>query len=195
MSPGVKRQGKTPEASILAVNSDDVLNWLDKTLEYLMDIVDAKKILSWTQLREIFTWGYRESPWILHFGIMCCTLEMAAAGDPRFDMERFGIIGRSSPRQCDILIVNGPVSRKLAPRLIRLYEQMPEPKWVIAMGECAISGGPFWESYNIVEGADKIIPVDIYIPGCPVRPEALIDGFLKLRKKLREEKGLTMHVK
>ena len=120
---------------------------------------------------------------------------MAAAGGPRFDMERFGVIGRSSPRQCDILIVNGPISRKLAPRLVRIYEQMPEPKWVIAMGECAISGGPFWESYNVLEGVDKIIPVDIYIPGCPVRPEAMLDGFLKLRKRLGEEKNLKVHVK
>jgi NADH-quinone oxidoreductase subunit B len=195
MSPDGRKGAQTPNPSFFAANSDDILDWLDGTIEYLLDYVQAKKIFKMTPFRDLFTWAYRESPWILHFGIMCCTLEMAAAGGPRFDMERFGVIGRSSPRQCDILLVNGPVSRKLAPRLVRIYEQMPEPKWVIAMGECAISGGPFWESYNVLEGADTIIPVDIYIPGCPVRPEALLDGFLKLRKKLRDEKDLTTHVK
>jgi NADH-quinone oxidoreductase subunit B len=189
----LKRTPKIPKPSILTFKSDDILNWLDDTIEYLLDVVQAKKLIS--PLKNFFTWSYRESPWILHFGIMCCTLEMAAAGGPRFDMERFGVIGRSSPRQCDVIIVNGPVSQKLAPRLIRIYEQMPEPKWVVAMGECSISGGPFWESYNIIEGADKIIPVDIYIPGCPVRPEALLDGFLKLRKKLRNERDFTNIIK
>lgn len=195
MSANSKRKPKNPTTNFLAVSSDDLLGWLDGTLEYLMDYVKARDIFNKTPFRDLFTWAYRESPWILHFGIMCCTLEMAAAGGPRFDMERFGIIGRSSPRQCDVLIINGPISRKLAPRLVRIYEQMPEPKWVLAMGECAISGGPFWESYNVLEGVDRIIPVDIYIPGCPVRPEAMIDGFLKLRKRLSEEKDLKVHVK
>jgi NADH-quinone oxidoreductase subunit B len=186
---------KKSEGNFLALNSEDILDWIDDTIEYLLEYVQGRKILNMTPARDIFTWGYRESPWILHFGIMCCALEMAAAGGPRFDMERFGIISRSSPRQVDVLIINGPVSRKVAPRLVRIYEQMPEPKWVVAMGECAISGGPFWESYNVLEGVDKIIPVDIYIPGCPARPDAMLDGFLKLRKKLRAEKELKAHIK
>ena len=109
---------------------------------------------------------------------------MAAAGAPRFDAERFGVFFRSSPRQCDVLLVNGPISKKFADPIVRLWEQMPEPKWCIAMGECAISGGPYFQSYNILEGVDTIIPVDVYIPGCPPRPEALIDGFGKLREKI-----------
>ena len=191
MSPD--KRPKQPTTSIFAVNSDDLLDWLDGTIEYLADFVQAKKLLK--PIKPLFTWGYRESPWILHFGIMCCTLEMAAAGGPRFDMERFGVIGRSSPRQCDVLIINGPISKKVAPRILRIYSQMPEPKFVLAMGECAISGGPFWETYNVIEGVDKVIPVDVYIPGCPVRPEAMFDGFLKLRAKLRKERDFTVHIK
>jgi NADH-quinone oxidoreductase subunit B len=131
-----------------------------------------------------FNWAQRKSMFPLHLGIKCCALEMAAAGGPRFDAERFSAIFRSSPRQCDVLLVNGPISKKFADPIVRLWEQMPEPKWCIAMGECAISGGPYFQSYNILEGVDTLVPVDIYIPGCPPRPEALIDGFAKLREKI-----------
>jgi NADH-quinone oxidoreductase subunit B len=132
----------------------------------------------------LMNWGQRKSLFPLHLGIKCCALEMAAAGGSRFDAERFGVFFRSTPRQCDVLIVNGPISKKFADPLVRLWEQMPEPKWCIAMGECAISGGPYYQSYNILEGVETIIPVDVYIPGCPPRPEALIDGFAKLRQKI-----------
>jgi NADH-quinone oxidoreductase subunit B len=108
-----------------------------------------------------FNWGQRKSLFPLHLGIKCCALEMAAAGASRFDAERFGVFFRSSPRQCDVLLVNGPISKKFADPITRLWEQMPEPKWCIAMGECAISGGPYFQSYNILEGVDTIIPVDI----------------------------------
>jgi NADH-quinone oxidoreductase subunit B len=115
---------------------------------------------------------------------------MAAASACRWDAERLGLIYRSSPRQCDVLLANGWISQKLRPSLRRLYEQMPEPKWVVAMGECAISGGPWYDAYNVVQGLDTFIPVDIYIPGCPPRPEAMIDGFLKLNRKITaEQKG------
>ena len=123
----------------------------------------------------------------LHLGIMCCAIEMGQASAPDHDIDRLGVVYRSSPRQCDVLIVNGPVCEKLRPKLKTLYEQMPEPKWVIAMGECAISGGPYWDSYSVVAGADTFMPVDVYIPGCPVRPEALMHGFLTLQKKIREK--------
>ncbi len=103
---------------------------------------------------------------------------------PRFDGDRFGVLFRSSPRQSDVLLVNGPISKKFADKIVRLWEQMPEPKYCIAMGECAISGGPYFQSYNILEGVDTVIPVDVYIPGCPPRPEALIDGFGLLREKI-----------
>ncbi len=129
-------------------------------------------------------WAARSSLWPLTFGIMCCALEMMAAGTGRFDTERFGMIYRPSPRQADALVVNGPVSHKVAPRLRLLWEQIPEPKWAVAMGECASTGGKYYQSYSVIGGVDEIIPVDVYIPGCPVRPEALIFAMTKLQEKI-----------
>ena len=128
-------------------------------------------------------WAARSSLWPLTFGIMCCALEMMAAGTGRFDTERFGMIYRPSPRQADVLVVNGPVSHKVAPRLRLLWEQIPEPKWAVAMGECASTGGKYYQSYAVIGGVDEIVPVDVYIPGCPVRPEALIFAMTKLQEK------------
>ena len=135
----------------------------------------------------IWSWGQRNSVYPLHFGLACCALEMAASSGARFDAERLGIIYRSSPRQSDVLLLNGWISAKVRPALKALYEQMPAPKWVIAMGECSISGGPWYDAYNVVQGVDTFIPVDIYIPGCPPRPDALLDGFLKLNRKITAE--------
>jgi NADH-quinone oxidoreductase subunit B len=121
------------------------------------------------------------------FGLACCAIEMMAAGASRFDLSRFGAeVFRPSPRQCDVMIVAGTITKKMAPAVKTLYDQMPEPKWVIAMGNCAISGGPFVfdGQYAIVEGADKFLDVDVYIPGCPPRPEALIEGILELEEKI-----------
>lgn len=127
------------------------------------------------------------SLWPMTFGLACCAIEMMATGMARIDMARYGAeVFRPSARQCDLLIVSGTISKKMAPAVVTLYEQMPSSKWVIAMGNCAISGGPFAveENYNVIEGVDKLIPVDVYIPGCPPRPEALIDGILKLQEKI-----------
>ena len=127
------------------------------------------------------------SLWPMTFGIACCAIEMMGTGMARFDISRYGSeVFRPSPRQSDLMIVAGTVNKKLAPVLLTLYEQMPSPKWVIALGNCAISGGPFKvkENYNIIEGADKLIPVDVYVPGCPPRPEALIEGILKVQEKI-----------
>jgi NADH-quinone oxidoreductase subunit B len=143
-----------------------------------------------TTLEEALNWGRKSSIWPLLFGLACCAIEMMAVGVSRFDVARFGAeLFRASPRQADLMIVSGRVSNKMAPVLKRLYEQMPDPKWVIAMGDCASCGGPF-NNYAIVQGVDKIIPVDVYVPGCPPRPEALIYAITKLQEKIAREKPL-----
>ena len=176
-----------PPTNWLGLRSDDFLKLMDDAVYQAADKLKLKAIVN-KVASPIFNWAQRYSPHPLHFGIMCCALEMAASSAPDFDAERVGVIYRSSPRQTDILLVNGPVSRKLRPKLLTLFEQMPEPKWVICMGECSISGGPYWDSYSVVPGADTILPVDVYIPGCPVRPEALLHGFLQLQRKIMAER-------
>jgi NADH-quinone oxidoreductase subunit B len=139
-------------------------------------------------IRPVFNWAGRNSLFPLHWGLACCAIEFAAGFGARWDAERFGVVPRSSPRQCDLLIVNGTVTWKVAHKLITLYEQMPDPKWVIAMGNCATGGGPFRTAYSVVPGVDKLVPVDVYIAGCPPRPEAMLDGILKLEELIRERK-------
>jgi len=139
-------------------------------------------------IRPVFNWAGRNSLFPLHWGLACCAIEFAAAFGARWDAERFGVVARSSPRQADLMIVNGTVTWKVAHKLITLYEQMSEPKWVIAMGNCATGGGPFRTAYSVVPGVDKLVPVDVYIAGCPPRPEAMLDGILKLEQLIRERK-------
>ncbi len=136
--------------------------------------------------KPVFNWAGRNSLFPLHWGLACCAIEFAAAFGARWDAERFGVVPRSSPRQCDLMIVNGTVTWKVAHKLVTLYEQMPEPKWVIAMGNCATGGGPFRTAYSVVPGVDKLVPVDLYIAGCPPRPEAMLDGILKLESLIRD---------
>ncbi|APB32771.1 NADH dehydrogenase subunit B [Gloeomargarita lithophora Alchichica-D10] len=141
-----------------------------------------------TTLNDLYDWARLSSLWPLLYGTSCCFIEFAALIGSRFDFDRFGLIPRSSPRQADLIITAGTVTMKMAPALVRLYEQMPEPKYVIAMGACTITGGMFsTDSYTVVRGVDKVIPVDVYLPGCPPKPEAIIDAIIKLRKKIAQE--------
>ena len=147
----------------------------------------ADATLVTANLEEVVNWARKNSLWPLTFGLACCAIEMMCTGGSRFDISRFGAeVFRPSPRQSDVMIVAGTVNKKLELAVRTLYDQMPEPKWVIAMGNCAISGGPFKvkENYNVIEGVDKLFPVDVYIPGCPPRPEALLEGIMTLEEKI-----------
>ncbi len=152
-----------------------------------------------TSLDWAINWGRSNSIWPLSFGLACCAIEMMAVGASRFDMDRFGSFFRPTPRQADLMIVAGTVTYKMASRLKRLYNQMPEPKYVMAMGACTIGGGPYFKhGYHVVKGVDLVVPVDIYIPGCPPRPEALLEGLMRLQDKIRHQtrgKSLTTKAK
>jgi NADH-quinone oxidoreductase subunit B len=132
-----------------------------------------------TSMQELYNWGRRNSIWPLQFGLACCAIEMIATAASRYDLARFG---------GDLMIVAGTVTKKMAPQIVRLYNQMPDPKYVISMGACAISGGPFKQGYNVLKGIDRYIPVDVYIPGCPPRPEALLHAFMELQRKIDGQK-------
>ena len=137
----------------------------------------------------LLKWAQAKSPWVIHFntgGCNGCDIELVAALNPRFDLERFGVLFKGSPRHSDILVVTGPVTLQVKDRLIRVYDQIPEPKHVIAVGTCAISGSPFAECYNVHGGIEKALKVDAYVPGCPPRPEAIIDGIVKLVQKIKD---------
>jgi len=160
------------------------------------ELKDNVAVTPWAKLLDplspIYNWGRKYSMWPMGFGLACCAIEMMATAAGRFDLSRFGMeLMRPSPRQADLMIVSGTVTKKMMPQVVRLYNQMPEPKYVIAMGACATSGGPFKEGYTVVSGVDKFVPVDVYIPGCPPRPEALLQGFLKLFEKIEGQKIST----
>ena len=142
------------------------------------------------KLDTLVNWSRANSQWYFQFGLACCAIEMMAAAAPRHDLERFGAMPRASPRQSDVMIVAGTLTNKMAPALRKVYDQMPEPRYVISMGSCANGGGYYHYSYSVVRGCDRIVPVDIYVPGCPPSAEALLYGILQLQKKIRKKGSL-----
>nr|UHB41177.1 NADH-plastoquinone oxidoreductase subunit K [Nageia fleuryi] len=171
--------GREVEDSIKSVINPIELALLDRT---------TKNSVISTTVNDLSNWARLSSLWPLLYGTSCCFIEFASLIGSRFDFDRYGLVPRSSPRQADLIITAGTVTMKMAPSLVRLYEQMPEPKYVIAMGACTITGGMFsTDSYSTVRGVDKLIPVDVYLPGCPPKPEAIIDAIIKLREKISRE--------
>src|SRR3972149_980271 len=142
---------------------------------------------------KLYNWGRKRSMWPMMFGLACCAIEMICVAASRYDLARFGAeLMRPSPRQSDLMIVSGTVTKKMVPTIVRLYNQRPEPKYVLSMGACATGGGPFKEGYSVVSGIDKFLPVDVYVPGCPPKPEALLHGFLKLFEKIESQSIRTV---
>ncbi len=149
---------------------------------------DIQGVVKITSLDHIYNWSRRNSLWPMMFGLACCAIEMICAAASRYDISRFGMeVMRPSPRQADVMVVSGTVTKKMVPQIVRLYNQMAEPKYVLSMGACACGGGPFKESYNVVPGIDRFLPVDVYIPGCPPTPQALLNGLITLQKKVDGE--------
>lgn len=174
----VLNTNKTPNTS---EQQERIINPIDRSTV----TQDLSENVILTTVDDLYNWSKLSSLWPLLFGTACCFIEFAALIGSRFDFDRFGLIPRSSPRQADLIITAGTITMKMAPQLVRLYEQMPDPKYVIAMGACTITGGMFSvDSPTAVRGVDKLIPVDVYLPGCPPRPEAIIDAIIKLRKKI-----------
>ena len=140
-----------------------------------------------TKFDSLVAWARKSSLWPMTFGLACCAIEMMASGAARYDFDRFGVIFRASPRQSDVIIIAGTVTHKMGDAILRVYNQMPEPRWVISMGNCSTCGGPY-ANYAVMQGVDEIIPVDVYIPGCPPRPESLMWGVMQLQKKIEQER-------
>jgi len=188
LSPGEDRM---PSEEELARLSGLIPGEVDqKKLEELRQSLNEKGFMV-TTAEDLFTWARTGSLWWMTFGLACCAVEMIHVNMPRYDLERFGVAPRASPRQSDVMIVAGTLCNKMAPALRRVYDQMSEPRYVISMGSCANGGGYYHYSYSVVRGCDRIVPVDIYVPGCPPTAEALLYGILQLQRKIRREGTIT----
>lgn len=177
---------KAPEDCLKARTPMPVVEDMDLAAHMVAQEVKDKGFVL-TSADKLFDWARTGSMWPMTFGLACCAVEMIHAYMPRYDLDRFGMIPRPSPRQSDVMIVAGTLTNKMAPALRRVYDQMPEPRWVISMGSCANGGGYYHYSYSVVRGCDRIVPVDIYVPGCPPTAEALVYGILQLQKKIQRE--------
>ncbi|XP_068694945.1 NADH-quinone oxidoreductase subunit B-like [Montipora capricornis] len=169
------------KSTVAAASSGKAKGSLDNAAEFVVAKID-----------DVVNWARRGSLWPMTFGLACCAVEMMHFAAPRYDMDRFGVVFRASPRQADVMIVAGTLTNKMAPALRKVYDQMPEPRWVISMGSCANGGGYYHYSYAVVRGCDRIVPVDIYVPGCPPTAEALLYGVLQLQKKIRRSEPVRM---
>ncbi|MBI5300969.1 MAG: NADH-quinone oxidoreductase subunit NuoB [Chloroflexi bacterium] len=176
----------TPQTSGIQVSRSEE-EWLEDQVRRSVWVTQWDKVID-KLIDPLYNWGRRNSVWPMGFGLACCAIEMICTSASRFDISRFGMeLFRASPRQADLMLVSGTVTKKMAPAVVRLYNQMAEPKYVLAMGACASAGGPFKEGYSVVSGVDKLVPVDVYVPGCPPTPQALLYGLMQLQKKIDKQ--------
>ena len=187
---GAAVRGAAPRTRCLAS-----LQETTKVDSFLQQPPENKVEFMVTKVDELVNWARKGSLWPMTFGLACCAVEMMHAAASRYDMERFGMVFRASPRQSDVMIVAGTLTNKMAPALRKVYDQMPEPRWVLSMGSCANGGGYYHYSYSVVRGVDRIVPVDIYVPGCPPTAEALLYGLLQLQKKVKSNRSLLLRLR